>query len=325
MKLSPKIFSLMLLTAGMALPWVGHAQDESAPQEAPFMDEANEFEDSMTSENDVFSDTQILETAPVEPAPEVVPAPTQPVVNSPSQSGPRVQRRNAKGGVEYIQHPQAAQGLIRIEKDGTYVYKAKDKEVTKKPESISVRLGAMNPPKIQAVDGTTFVQMYSSSDVPVLLIDYEWEPFSSFGKIKLVGGAGLMTVSGNGRFADGTEAKEKYTFYALPVNLGLIYRMEFMDTQWVAPYLTGGGSYVGVIESRDDGKSPQAVGVPGAYGGGGMLFNISAIDRDTAFTLRNEYGIRNLWAIAEYRYLKTFSDDLDFSSGILNIGIAVDY
>ncbi|NUN07074.1 MAG: hypothetical protein HUU57_15100, partial [Bdellovibrio sp.] len=70
---------------------------------------------------------------------------------------------------------------------------------------------------------------------------------------------------------------------------------------------------------------PSLVGTPGGYGAAGLLLNITAMNRDTAFTLRSEYGIANLWVSLDYRYLKTFNEDLDFSSNILGAGIVADY
>ena len=107
--------------------------------------------------------------------------------------------------------------------------------------------------------------------------------------------------------------------------MGLNYRLEIWDRQWVAPYVSGGGTYIGVAEFRDDGKGPNLVGTPGAYGGGGLMFNISAMSRNTAFTLRTEYGIQNLWVSLDAKYLATFSEDLDFSSTIVGGGIVCDY
>ncbi|MNJ92775.1 hypothetical protein D3C87_104490 [compost metagenome] len=354
MKLSFRFLALTLATTGF-VSTMARAQ-EGAPQEPPFVEETNEFGEVMSIEDEVFSaelppeptqeekDTVNLnekvpeagssiedefneaEEGPIIstiPEGEIEPATAAPSTE-PART-PRIQRQSAKGGVEYIEHPQAAKGLMRIEKDGTYVYRIKDELEGKKNQSASLKFGSIDPPRITAADGTTFMQMYTSSMVPVLLFDYEWQPFEKFGKLGISAGFGFITASGNGRFLDGAPAEEKYTFIAVPLNAGLVYRMEFSSTQWVAPYVSGGGTYMGVVEMRDDGKTPSIVGVPGAYGAAGVLFNITALSRDTAYTLRNEYAIQNLWVNAEYRHLQTFNEELDFSSGIINVGVAVDY
>ncbi|MNT42932.1 hypothetical protein D3C72_1793730 [compost metagenome] len=80
-----------------------------------------------------------------------------------------------------------------------------------------------------------------------------------------------------------------------------------------------------MAEFRDDGKGPNATGAPGAYGAGGLMFNVGSLDRETAFALNAEYDIKNLWVTSEFRYLKTFNDAIDFSSSIINVGVSVDY
>lgn len=240
--------------------------------------------------------------------------------------------KSAAGGVRYIHHPQAAVGLIRIEKDGTYVYKTKDKGDVKTTGGF--RIGSIDAPKIYSEDGTSFAKMYSDQ-VPVLMFDYDWQPFKMSQNFKIQAGINIMLANGNGRFAEsgpsgsdptaGEAAKEEYTFAAIPLNVGLAYRFQYMDRQILAPYIIGGGSYIPVIEYRDDGKSTNAVGTPAAYGGGGLLINVGAIDRDTAFTLRSEYGVTNLWVSLEYRYLKSFSEDVDFSSNLISAGLTLDY
>ncbi len=345
-------------------------EEESAPQEAPFVQEDNEYED-FSSESE---DGEVLSELPVDGAsedkaiaeeisdeqeaplnadvpsetvvPEVeeeVPAivqedaeessseqsVTQETEQSGSSGAKRVFRRTSKGGVEYIHHPQAANGLLAITKEGAYIYKTK--ESREYNTTGAVRIASMNSPKIESADGTTYDTMYKDGQQPIFMFDYEWQPLTKYGKLGLQAGLGFLYSSGQGRFISndaslsGKEAKEKYTFLAIPLNFGVVYRLEFLNRQWLAPYVAGGGTYVAVAEFRDDGKSPVMVGTPGAYGAAGMLFNVSAADRETAFVLSSEYGIANLWVSLEYRLLQTVSEDFDFSSNILGAGIVVDY
>lgn len=340
---------------------------ESAPQEAPYIQEENEFDSfveeakpdqttPMTIEDDVpttpkpnktvdlnktvpeaggkqeeiiFEDQKLQEGPKVPVAEEPSATPGVPVVEAATE--PKVERAHqvGRGGVEYIHHPQAAKGLLAITKDGAYIYKTSENRDFH--QTGTFRFAAMDAPKIVAADGTTFEAMYQGSQQHMLMFDYEWQPFTTYGKLGVQAGFGLLYATGKGRFVssdpsvNGQEAKEKYTFLAVPLNLGAIYRLEWLSRQWLAPYVSGGGTYIGIAEFRDDGKTPSAVGTPGAYGAAGMLFNISAMDRETAFVLNTEYGIANLWVSVEYRYLQTFSEDLDFTSNILSAGIAVDY
>lgn len=235
---------------------------------------------------------------------------------------PSAEATNEKG-VKLIHHPDAKKGLIRIEADGTYIYKVK---TTPKNQTGSVRFGMMDPPNIKSADGyTDFKGMYGSGSVPTLMFDYEWQPFSSFGKLGVQGGFDLAISNGNGHFLkDGGAAQEKYTFIAIPLNLGVIYRLEYFRRQWIVPYVAGGGSYIGVAEMRDDNKNNFS-GTPAAYGAAGLMFSLTAIDKSMAFELDSEYGVGALWVVAEYRYQKAFSEDLDYTGGVMSVGISADF
>lgn len=365
--LSSLVFFFILTLVGQR----ALSQEEgSAPQEAPYVVEDDEFEEfssdseeteSMTElpmdessedeaiaeeiskgeEESLNAEAPVESEAPgeVEEAPAVVQdtlvesAPEQAFTEgaeaSSAVSSEKVLRRTPKGGVEYIHHPQSAQGLLAITKEGAYIYEtteSRDYSTTG-----SLRIASIDSPKIEAEDKTTYDQMYKDGQEPVFMFDYEWQPLTKFGKLGFQAGFGFLYSSGQGRFISndptlaGKEAKERYTFLAIPLNLGVVYRLEFLRRQWLAPFVAGGGTYIAVTEFRDDGKSPAMVGTPGAYGAAGMLFNVSAVDRETAFVLTSEYGITNLWVSLEVRVLKTFAEDLDFSSNILGAGIAVDY
>lgn len=313
MKSSAKF--IVVLISVISLRYATAAEEpESAPQEPPYTQEENEFEN--------------FETAPVEEQPQAVEetsAEQTPEAVTETTTTPE----KLKKGVKYIEHPLAEKGLVRINKDGSYVYKTE--ETTAKNISGALRYGAMDPPDIKAADGTTYDTMYGGASQSLISFDYEWHPFSGYGKLGLQTGFGFLIAYGSGRFLapgdplNGQIAKEEYTFVAIPLNLGVVYRLEWLTQQWLAPYVAAGGTYVAVAEIRDDGKNPTYVGTPGAYGAGGVLFNISAINKKTAFTLRSEYGIQNLWLSLDYRYLQTFNDEINFSSSIIGGGIVVDY
>lgn len=237
-----------------------------------------------------------------------------------------------EAGRKKIGHPESKRGLYLIDQNtGRYYYKTE--KLSKKNQSTSIRVGMITPPKI-VNDSTgvsqTFENIYGEDTLPYLILDYEWQPIRSFGKLGVVLGAGFFTASGNGRFANasvqgGAAAKEGFTFIGFPINAGGIYRLEFSDKQWLAPFVNAGFSYYILGELRDDGKAPKIVGTPAGYGGAGVLFNITAWSKDIDFTLDREYGINSMWLAAEFRVIQSLNEDLDISSNMVNIGVAVDY
>lgn len=238
----------------------------------------------------------------------------------------------ASSGRKKIAHPDAKKGLYLIDQNtGRYYYKTE--KISKKNQSTSIRIGAVTPPNITAEIGGqpySFVDIYSEDDLPFLILDYEWQPFRSFGKLGVVMGVGFFTATGNGLFANpsvqgGEPAKEEFTFIGLPISVGGIYRLEFSDRQWFAPFIVGGGSYYVLAELRDDGKAPTIVGTPAGYAGGGILINITRWNKEIDFVMDREYGVSNMWLSAEFRTVQSVNEDLDVSSDIFNIGISVDY
>jgi hypothetical protein len=232
------------------------------------------------------------------------------------------------GGSVRVEHPRAAEGLIRINKDGSYQYRTVLKE---KSQSGSFRLGAMTPPKITSANsGITFESMYGSTDLFMLNFDYEWQPFRGFGSLGLVVGSGFATMSAKGTFksqVSGRPARseESYSLFIVPVSAFLNYRFEFVRRQWVVPFITGGGTYYGMVEVRDDGKPPSLAGAPAAGGGGGLLISISRMDAASAFTLSQEYGVADMWLVLEARAMQGLSKDTDFTSQMISAGISVDF
>lgn len=334
-----KIFVQAFVVAAMMLSVHSFAATpEAPPREPPYTDD-NEF-DSVLGEDPAATN----QTIPVSPAPtQAQPSPESTLDDwstsaaKPAQKKPEDKKvsygrtpvyneevsKTPQKGVKLIHHPDAKKGLVRIEQDGTYVYKV---TTTPKDKTGVVRFGFMDPPLIVSADGVTDYQtMYGSGPVPMIMFDYEWQPFSGFGKLGVQTGMGLAMSQGQGHFLkNGNEAQEKYTFITVPLNLGVIYRLEYFNRQWIAPYVSGGFSYIGVAEMRDDGKNTLS-GTPAGYGAAGLMFSITALDKSVGFTLDNEYGVGNLWLVAEYRYIKAFSEDLDFNGGIMSVGISADF
>lgn len=235
----------------------------------------------------------------------------------------------AQGGMLRVPHPDAAKGLLRINKDGSYQYKVGYKL---KSQSSSLRVGSLTPPRIAGVSTATgtkdYKDYYGSGNIFALFYDYEWQPFTKFGRLGLNIGSGFATTRGNGYFktkTDESQAPEVYSLYVVPLSTYLVYRFEYARRQWVVPYLKGGGTYFGLVELRDDNKTPVFAGAPAAGGGGGLHFSISALDAKSAFALDREYGISDMYFTVEAMALQGLSKEIDFSTQTINAGITVDF
>jgi hypothetical protein len=231
----------------------------------------------------------------------------------------------AKGGSVRVPHPRAAEGLLRINKDGSYQYKTAQKE---KSQSSAFKISSMTAPDIHGAESAiTYKSMYGSSDLVGVGFEYDWQPFRGFGALGVQLETGFWTASGKGSFKrNPTEkAQETYNIFIVPATVFLNYRFEFVRRQWVVPFVNGGATFYGMAEIRDDAKSPAFGGAPAAGGGGGLLFSISRLDAESAFRLSEEYGIADMWIVVEARAMKGLSQDVDFTSQTINAGIMADF
>lgn len=238
---------------------------------------------------------------------------------------------------QYIQHPEAADGLVKIKPDGTYVYDIKRQM---KNRSSRLSIGQATHPEIsidieqtdaqgQTTGSKTFIfdDFYTGASQAIFGYSYEWFPWVGKGKLGLQGGVSLMYASGHGRLvaAPNNESVEEFTFLTVPMDLGAIYRLEWKDRQLFAPYVAGGGTYVGLLEKREDKNKPNVAGGFGAYALGGLLVNLSFIEDETGMALENEYGISNLWFSIEFKVVEVSSDAFGFSNQYLNAGLSFDF
>lgn len=232
-----------------------------------------------------------------------------------------------KTPAKYIQHPNAAKGLTKINRDGSYIYKVKASDQTK---SSTVHIGLFEPTKLKNPEtGLEFEEFYETSN-PALLFDYEWQVFQKFGKLGFKLGSGLAVATGSGQFKTqpplngNVEPKEKFTFAVIPNSVGLVYRLQYIEDQIFVPYIEGGGTGFVFGEFRDDGEKPRFGGAFGAYAAGGVAFSLDFLDRISMLELDREYSINSIYILAEYRTYVGFGD-FDFTSNLINVGFMVEF
>lgn len=240
--------------------------------------------------------------------------------------------------VETINHPKAQEGLVRIKKDGTYIY---DIERPLKTESSHIRIGQANQPEISiSIEQTNasgqptgtyneyhFKDFYDEDSGLIIGYDYEWFPWVGQGKLGVQAGVSAMFVSGHGRLVatPNNPSTESFTFVTMPITLGAVYRLEWKDKQMFAPYAAGGGTYVALIEKREDVSTPHFTGGFGFYGSVGGMLNLGAFDGETSHALDSEYGISNMWLSLEFKVVEVNNESFTFSNKYLNAGLSFDF
>jgi hypothetical protein len=221
-------------------------------------------------------------------------------------------------------------GLVRIDKDGAYIYE--DKRPTKSQAS-HLHIGMANQPDL-TIDINGFIYNFEDfyGTASAMSIGYDYEYFFSESNGKLGGqiGVSLQYSSGNGRLvqnppAESTPSVEKFSFATIPLFLGGVYRFEYSNRQWLAPYVAGGAALVGLAEKREDSNSISTTGGFGFYGTAGALLNVSIFDRETSLTLDSEYGIGNLWINLEFKYINVSAETFDYQNAFVQGGMSFDF
>lgn len=238
-----------------------------------------------------------------------------------------------------IHHSEADNGLVRITSDGTYIYDIK-REM--RHQSSRITFGHALQPEVSidierrdpnTGNGTgqfqtfNFGDLYKETSSFIIGYDYEWFPWiTKGGKLGLQAGTALMYASGHGKLLSTLDtSREEFTFFTVPITAGAVYRLEWKDRQWVAPYVAGGGTYTALFEKREDKSTPQATGAPGFYAAGGILVNLGMIDEDSGYALDSEYGVSNLWLTVEFKVIEVNAETFTFSNQYLNAGVAFDF
>lgn len=226
-----------------------------------------------------------------------------------------------------VPHPMADQGLTKITADGTYIYKV-DSKPSKR--SFSFRAGNFDPTEFKNPEtNATFSDLYEVSNIPLLLLDYEWILSQRAGQLGFKIGSGIFTASGQGRFKDSTitaVAREKFTFITFPNSVALFYGLKFWDSQWFVPYGEAGAGYFTFAEIREDGKNPKFGGSPTLHWSAGAAIDLSRLDGRSKDRLREEFGVNAIWLIAEYRSIIGLREsDFNFTSDCINAGFKADF
>ncbi|MCB0349489.1 MAG: hypothetical protein KDD37_11685 [Bdellovibrionales bacterium] len=172
-------------------------------------------------------------------------------------------------------------------------------------------------------DTRSFDSVYGAADG--VLVDYEWQLKTAAAKFGLVASSGVLIANGKGTLSDGSEAREKYNAYILPLFLKLRINLEFLETQYLVPYAEGGGGLIGIWERRDDGERSARAFTPAFTFAGGVAILLDWMMGDAIARLDNSDGINHMWLVGSFQVLVATDEDYDLSDQIISGGLKVDF
>lgn len=140
-------------------------------------------------------------------------------------------------------------------------------------------------------------------------------------------GVGYFNENGTAIGAtSGASSQDRFNLFLLPMSTGFAFRADFKEDQIVVPYVKAGFDYV---YFRQNLKGQTVNGLKtGLHVAGGVQFLLDMIDSGTKQTMENDFGINDLYFIAEARYswINSFGGrGLDLSSLIFTGGLLFEY
>jgi hypothetical protein len=230
----------------------------------------------------------------------------------------------------FIEHPNAEKGLIRIDKNRVYYYKVKESE---QKGAANVKFAMYEPTELSNPNNSSisYENIYDEDAFPMILYEHEWQIWQKFGKFGLTAGGGLFFAQGRGQFEDssvGERAREKFTLIAFPLSVGVVYRMQYWDSQPLVPYGGAALDYIAFAERRDDDQNPAfgaaLGGAPASHFYAGVAVQLGTGAR-SFLDLDREYGINRIWLTGEFRQYVGLDAVYDFTGDAFNAGMTAEF
>lgn len=110
-------------------------------------------------------------------------------------------------------------------------------------------------------------------------------------------GGGYLAKDGEGKTLTGGDTGVKTTFQSAPIDLTLMYRLNYFQEQFIIPYIGGGVSYNLYWETIKDGRKLKG-GMWGQHVTGGIQLLLDRLDKKSARDFEEDYGIDNTYLTA---------------------------
>ncbi|MBE8162680.1 MAG: hypothetical protein HAW63_01680 [Bdellovibrionaceae bacterium] len=224
------------------------------------------------------------------------------------------------------------QGLQKVkaqtatyEKKNNYL-KLSSQYPSAKYEFYSFQIGPFTPLKLRG-DKASYSDVYGSSKHFMLLLSYEKNISSSFGLLSFDIGSGFMATTAPG-LKENTRSErshEKLLFLLIPNHASLIYRFQYSSNPVISPYIKGGITAFGIVESpQSSGAKIKLALAPASHIAAGLginMMNWSSSKKE----LKNDYNMHSFFIFAEYKVYKSLSKKFDLSNNMISAGLTLGF
>ncbi|MCS6837347.1 MAG: hypothetical protein NZ480_00735 [Bdellovibrionaceae bacterium] len=228
-----------------------------------------------------------------------------------------------QSGKDEIDHPLEKQGLVRINRDGSYDY-----AVALDTRQSSLSFSFERIPKLDIKSSpVTFPSLYSSSTMSFIAFSFEWLPFDRLKKqLSVRWSLGIGQDYGSGYMPQsGLTAEEGFNLLVVPLNARLFYKWDFWDRQIIVPTIGTGIGYLGLFEIRDDSAKTNLAGAFFTDLSGGIQISVRRINPRATLSLKRDYGINDFWIFGELRQFYSLKNSIDFTGNQFVGGLTIDF
>ncbi|MFH1530824.1 MAG: MXAN_2562 family outer membrane beta-barrel protein [Pseudomonadota bacterium] len=207
--------------------------------------------------------------------------------------------------------------------------------------AMEVRFGFYHPSIDDEFSGTgPYSSSFGDDDMIHFSGELDWQFWRPFGSLGLFGTAGYAWVQGRGLLADGSKSSDETKFKMVPLDMGLVYRMDVLAQKYKIPFVLavkGGLTYAfwwmtdGLGETSSwtstSGKKISATGgTMGLNAAIALHLHLDIFEPHSAKVFDNELGVNNSYLFVEYgvHWLNDFASgkSLDLTSHGLTFGLA---
>ncbi len=202
-----------------------------------------------------------------------------------------------------------------------------------------VGLGPYRPSVDQEFNGSgPYSKIFGDQKNLLFHLRFERAVYQGIGQVDLGLSAGFAQAVGKALYADGTKSPDTTVFNWIPLTATVTYRLDYGALHWhipFVPFVRLGLVYqywwvldgTGAVASDANGNSAQG-GRTGFLYGGGLAFQLDALDPELSRDFRNSSGVDNTYVYFEWdqRQVDGFgSPGFNLSDGTWSAGLAFEF
>ncbi len=159
-------------------------------------------------------------------------------------------------------------------------------------------------------------------------LSFEWHFLKFLGKWGAKASTGAWVIQKEyDSPRDTSSVRQLYTLWGIPGFLGGIYRAHFWSWQPLVPFVEAGVGGIYLQQSNAQKADRYSVFRTATMAGGGVQLNTNIFDPKSARSFDINWGVNNTYVLAEYRFIRsTTQDNFNFSgNNLITAGLLFEF